>query len=136
MRWPSARRESASSSSPLPTVRDAESVGEGSHAFRLARQQKQAFEDRGKRPGRAARRIIRAQEYGVGSGPAVPDPIAGRLGGAACGEAGPPRAIHIPSTLLLTRIFTATRRFWALPSGVSLLASGSALAIPVGVSMR
>jgi hypothetical protein len=35
---------------------------------------------------------------------------------------------------LLTRMFTATRRFCALPSGVSLLAAGSASAIPVGVS--
>ena len=54
-----------------------------------------------------------------------------------CGAgAGPPRAYHRPSTLLLTRMFTATRRFCALPSGVALLASGSALAMPVGVSMR
>jgi len=48
----------------------------------------------------------------------------------------PARATHKPSTLLLTSTFTATRRFWALPSSVSLLAAGSALAIPVGVSMR
>lgn len=47
-----------------------------------------------------------------------------------------PSTPHIPSTLLLTRMFTATRRFCALPSGVLLSAKGSALAIPVGVSIR
>ena len=52
------------------------------------------------------------------------------------GGQGPPRASHIPSRPLLTRTFTATRRFCALPSTVSLLAAGSASAIPVGVSMR
>ena len=52
------------------------------------------------------------------------------------GGPSPPRASYKPSTLLLTRIFTATRRFCALPSSVSLLAAGSASAIPVGVSMR
>ena len=49
---------------------------------------------------------------------------------------GPPRAPHRPSTLLLTRMFTETRRFCALPSGVVLSAKGSASAIPVGVSIR
>src|SRR4051794_13838074 len=41
-----------------------------------------------------------------------------------------------PSTALLTRMFTATRRFCALPSAVELSAAGSASAMPVGVSMR
>ncbi len=52
------------------------------------------------------------------------------------GGTGPPRVHYIPSTLLLTRMLTATRRFWALPSGVELSASGSAEAMPVGESMR
>jgi len=43
---------------------------------------------------------------------------------------------YSPSTALLTSTFTATRRFCALPSGVLLSASGSAFAMPVGVSMR
>ena len=47
-----------------------------------------------------------------------------------------PPCCSIPSTALLTRIFTATRRFCALPSAVLLSAAGSASAIPVGVSMR
>jgi hypothetical protein len=52
------------------------------------------------------------------------------------GEPSPPRASYRPSRPLLTRMLTETRRFWALPSAVSLLASGSASAMPVGVSMR
>src|SRR5690606_15229012 len=54
---------------------------------------------------------------------------------AGAGSARPGTAQR-PSTLLLTRMFTATRRFCALPSGVVLSASGSASAIPVGVSIR
>src|SRR5690606_10101243 len=41
-----------------------------------------------------------------------------------------------PSTALLTRILTATRRFCALPCGVELSATGSASDMPVGVSIR
>ncbi len=52
------------------------------------------------------------------------------------GGRSPPHASHIPSRPLLTRTFTATRRFCALPSTVSLFANGSASDIPVGVSMR
>ncbi len=52
------------------------------------------------------------------------------------GERCPPLRSHIPSRPLLTKILTATRRFWALPWAVLLSAKGSALAIPVGVSMR
>src|SRR5690606_36504346 len=52
-------------------------------------------------------------------------------------DRSPPRALdQIPSRPLLTSTFTATRRFCALPNGVSLSASGSASAIPVGVSIR
>ena len=49
---------------------------------------------------------------------------------------GRTRPAHRPSTALLTRIFTATRRFWALPRADALSDSASASAIPVGVSMR
>lgn len=52
------------------------------------------------------------------------------------GGQSPPRASHRPSSPLLTRTFTATRRFCALPWAVSLSANGSASDIPVGVSMR
>lgn len=63
--------------------------------------------------------------YRAGGARAAPGPV-------NCRGVGPYR----PSTLLLTMTFTATRRFIALPSSVSLGASGSAVAIPVGVSMR
>lgn len=47
-----------------------------------------------------------------------------------------PEAPYMPSRPLLTMIFTATRRFCALPPAVSLGAAGSASDIPVGVSIR
>jgi len=61
--------------------------------------------------------------------PAIPPGIRGE-------HAAHPLASYRPSTALLTMIFTETRRFCALPSGVLLSASGSDSAIPVGVSMR
>ena len=64
-------------------------------------------------------------------------PIAREWANAGAGE--PPAPAHsdyIPSTLFETSTLTATRRFCALPSGVLLSASGSAVAIPVGVSIR
>src|SRR5690606_12344693 len=58
-----------------------------------------------------------------------------RAGSRGVGQS-PPRAPYRPSRPLLTRTFTATRRFCALPAAVLLSAIGSALDMPVGVSMR
>ena len=47
-----------------------------------------------------------------------------------------PMASYRPSTALLTRMLTATRRFCARPSAVELSATGSDSDMPVGVNMR
>ncbi len=73
---------------------------------------------------------------GLGS-PASGETLGGRAKPAPARSYKPePELLSRPSTALLTRTFTATRRFCALPSGVVLSASGSAVAMPVGVSMR
>lgn len=78
------------------------------------------------REGTAARKVgLAAWGVGVGGG-----------GPATSRPPLPRRSVQNPSTALLTSTFTATRRFCALPSSVSLLASGSDSAMPVGVSTR
>ncbi len=76
----------------------------------------------------------RTEEAGPRVKPGVT--VGGRVGHTPERRGDLSPTLQKPSTLLLTSTFTATRRFCALPSGVKLLARGSALAIPVGVSTR